>query len=137
MELIISKLKIPVEKDGIDEYLKAASQKLNCNIENLSFLRILSKSLDMADREQFYYEISIAVSLPDSFETGKLDSTNLAGTCFDATRLSECAVSAALLDNPKAALTKLRLYASPRQARRTPKDCYAIIKIGKKQLPIQ
>jgi uncharacterized FAD-dependent dehydrogenase len=117
LELTISKLKIPVEKDGIDEYLKAASQKLNCRIENISLLRILSKSLDMADREQFYYEISIAVSLPDSFEPGKLDSTNLSGTCFDATRLSECAVSAALLDNPKAALT-----------RRTPKDCFAIIK---------
>ncbi len=36
---------------------------------------------------------------------------------FDAERLSECAVSAALSDNPKAALT-----------RRTPKDCCAIIK---------
>jgi hypothetical protein len=46
-----------------------------------------------------------------------VDLTGFAGTYFDAKRLSECAVSAALLDNSKAALT-----------RRTPKDCYAIIK---------
>ena len=37
---------------------------------------------------------------------------------YDAERLSECAVSAALSDNPKAALT-----------RRTPKDCRAIVKL--------
>jgi len=43
--------------------------------------------------------------------------TGFAGTYFDAKRLLECAVSAALLDNSKAALT-----------RRTPKDCYAISK---------
>ena len=117
LELIISKLRIPVEKDGIDEYLKAASQKLKCGVEGMKFSRMLGKSPDTGDKDQFYYEISMAVTVPDSFEAGKLDSTNLSGTCFDATRLSERTVSAALLDNPKATLT-----------RRTPKDCFAIIK---------
>lgn len=68
MKLIISKLRIPIEKDGIAEYLKAASQKIRCSEEDIGFSRILSKSLDMTDKEQFYYEIAIAVSVPDSFD---------------------------------------------------------------------
>lgn len=123
MELIIGKLRIPVEKDGIEEYLTAASQKLGCRAEAIEFSRILSKSLDISDKEQFYYEIAIAVSVPDSFEKKE----NFPKTCFDAMRLSECAVSAALLDNPKAAS---RVPAAPgfKHLRRTPKDCSAIIK---------
>ena len=68
MYLIVSKLRIPVEKDGVDEYVKAASQKLNISEDNIQFTKILSKSLDMSSKEQFYYEISIVVSTPDSFD---------------------------------------------------------------------
>ena len=68
MDLIISNLRIPVEKDGMDEYVKAASQKLSISEDNIQFTKILSKSLDVSSKEQFYYEISIVVSTPDSFD---------------------------------------------------------------------
>jgi uncharacterized FAD-dependent dehydrogenase len=68
LDLIISNVRIPVEKDGVDEYVKAASQKLNISEDNIQFNKILSKSLDMSSKEQFYYEISIVVSTPDSFD---------------------------------------------------------------------
>ncbi|MEI6422947.1 MAG: dehydrogenase, partial [Lentisphaerota bacterium] len=68
MELIINKLRIPVEKDGIDEYLRTSSERLKTAVENIKFSRILSKSLDMGDKTQFFYEISIVVNVHDSFE---------------------------------------------------------------------
>jgi uncharacterized FAD-dependent dehydrogenase len=64
-------LRIPVEKDGIDEYLKAASEKLNISEDNIKFVKMLSKSLDARGKNQFYYEISIVVSTPDSFDNGE------------------------------------------------------------------
>ncbi|MFA6290908.1 MAG: hypothetical protein WC637_03955 [Victivallales bacterium] len=66
--MIISKLRIPVEKDGVDEYLRAASEKLDCGADRIKFSRMLSKSLDTGDKDQFYYEISITVTLSDSFD---------------------------------------------------------------------
>ena len=68
MDLIINNLRIPVEKDGVVEYVKAASQKLKMSEDNIKFTKILSKSLDVSSKEQFYYEISIVVSTPDSFD---------------------------------------------------------------------
>ncbi|MFZ3066156.1 MAG: dehydrogenase [Nitrospirota bacterium] len=68
MDLIINNLRIPVEKDGMDEYVKAASQKLSISEDNIQFTKILSKSLDVSSKEQFYYEISIVVSTPDGFD---------------------------------------------------------------------
>lgn len=66
MDLIITKLRIPVEKDGINEYLKAASKKLNVAEKDLKFIKMLGKSLDVSDKEQLYFEISIAVKAPKS-----------------------------------------------------------------------
>ena len=68
MDLIINNLRIPVEKDGMDEYVKAASQRLNIDNKNIKFVKILSKSLDARSKKQFYYEISIVVSIADSFD---------------------------------------------------------------------
>ncbi|HZX35524.1 MAG TPA: dehydrogenase [Thermodesulfobacteriota bacterium] len=65
MDLIVDNLRIPVEKDGIDEYVKAASQKMKIREESVRLVKILSKSLDMSDKEQFYYEVSIVISVPD------------------------------------------------------------------------
>ncbi len=67
LDLIISNLLIPVEKDGMDEYLKAVAQRLNINEQDLKFLKILSKSLDASCEEQFYYELSIVVSTANTF----------------------------------------------------------------------
>ncbi len=68
MDLIISNLRIPVEKDGREEYVKAASQKLSISEENIQFTKILNKSLDASNKDQFYYIISIVVIAPDSFD---------------------------------------------------------------------
>jgi len=82
LDLIISNLRIPVEKDGIDEYIRAAAQKLNISENSLQFTKILSKSLDARSKKQFYYEISLVVSTVDNFDnkenfplyTGKIET---------------------------------------------------------------
>jgi len=61
-------LQIPIEKDGIDEYVKAASQKLKIGRGKISIAKMLSKSLDVSNKEQFYYKISLVVSIDDRFE---------------------------------------------------------------------
>lgn len=68
MDLIISDLQIPIEKDGLDEYLKAASQSLKIDEGNISIAKILAKSLDAGNKEQFYYRISLVVRIDNSFE---------------------------------------------------------------------
>ncbi|MDO8282666.1 MAG: dehydrogenase [Thermodesulfovibrionia bacterium] len=71
MDLILNKLRIPVEKDGIDEYIKAASEKLGLSESSINLTKILSKSLDASSKEAFYYELSIVVNLPESFDNKK------------------------------------------------------------------
>jgi uncharacterized protein len=68
LDLIISSLRIPVEKDGKNEYIKAASQSLKVSEKDLEFVKILSKSLDARSKKHFYYEISIVVSIADNFD---------------------------------------------------------------------
>ena len=67
MNLIISNLRIPVEKDSPAEYLKAAAEKLKIPEGGLELIRILSKSLDARGKKQFYYEMSIALCVPPDF----------------------------------------------------------------------
>ncbi len=61
-------MRIPVEKDGLDEYLKAASQRLNNSESDVKFVKILRKPLDTSCKDQFYYEVSIVVTTPDLFD---------------------------------------------------------------------
>lgn len=74
MNLILNNLQIPVEQDKpdendrMDQYVKAASQKLGINNKNLNIVKILSKELDLSNKEQFFYKISIVVRAPDSFD---------------------------------------------------------------------
>ncbi len=71
MNLIINNLRVPVEKDDINEYIKAASDKLVISRGHIKFIKILSKSLDARDKRQFYYEISIAAGVPAGFNNKK------------------------------------------------------------------
>jgi len=68
LHLIISNLQIPIEKDGIDAYVKAASQKLGTGEGDISIAKILSKALDLKDKDQFYYKVSLVVKTDDVFE---------------------------------------------------------------------
>ena len=67
MRNLIITLRIPIEKDGMDEYINAASQKMSTD-EELSILKILSKSLDLRNQEQFFYSLSVVVSIGDSYK---------------------------------------------------------------------
>jgi hypothetical protein len=51
----------------MDEYRKAASQKLNVSETALHIVKVLSKSLDAGDQGQFFYDISLVVHTSDSF----------------------------------------------------------------------
>lgn len=68
MELIIRNLQIPIERDGMDEYVKAASEKLKAEKKDIVISKILSKALDISNKDQFYYIISLIVVISDSFE---------------------------------------------------------------------
>jgi uncharacterized FAD-dependent dehydrogenase len=63
LDLIVNSLRIPVEKDGIDEYLKAASIKTGIDQKNIRLIKILSKALDTSSRGQFYFTLTIALSI--------------------------------------------------------------------------
>lgn len=67
MDLIISNLQIPIENDGVTAYLTAAAQKMQTAPQEISIVKILSKSLDSADKAQFHYNISLAVRTGSSY----------------------------------------------------------------------
>ena len=67
MNLLLTNVRIPVEKDGMDEYRKAAAGKLDVDETAIQIVKVLSKSLDAGDQQQFYYDISLVVHTSDSF----------------------------------------------------------------------
>ncbi len=68
MDLILSNIRIPIEKDGMGEYLQSASKELEVDVNTIAVSKILSKSLDIQNAEQFYVKISIVVSVPEHYE---------------------------------------------------------------------
>ncbi|TAN40043.1 MAG: dehydrogenase [Nitrospirae bacterium] len=67
MDLILENLLIPVEKDGPDAYLNAASERLSLAEGSIAVTKILAKSLDMSDPQQFFYLVSLVVRTADGF----------------------------------------------------------------------
>jgi len=68
LKLVINNLKIPIEQDRPQVYLAAAAKKMGIgSIDALSIITLLSKSPDFRDQDQFYYKISMVVSIDDSF----------------------------------------------------------------------
>ncbi|MCX5782560.1 MAG: dehydrogenase [Elusimicrobia bacterium] len=67
MNLILTGLRIPVEKDQPSHYLQIAAKNLQTNPGTLKLVKILAKSLDIKDQEQFYYDISIVVKTADTY----------------------------------------------------------------------
>lgn len=61
-------MRIPVEEDGREAYIKAASGKLNVSKTAVSIIKILNKSLDMGDKEQFFFDLTLVVNTSDSFD---------------------------------------------------------------------
>ncbi len=67
MNLLLNNVRIPIEEDGNDAYRKAAAQKINVGETAIQLVKILNKTLDARDPEQFYYELSLVVQTSDSF----------------------------------------------------------------------
>ena len=68
MDLIISNLRIPIEKDGMDEYATVASQILRRARGDIAIVKILSKSLDVRNQEQILYHVSLVVRVDELYE---------------------------------------------------------------------
>lgn len=66
-ELIVSGLLVPVEKDGAEEYLKAAALRLKLPGSEIRAVRILSKALVSGDPLQFYYALSLVIRVPAGY----------------------------------------------------------------------
>lgn len=49
------------------EYVRGAAQKIGVAEDTLSVVKILSKALDLRKQEQFFYKMSLVVSIDDSF----------------------------------------------------------------------
>ena len=71
MDLIISHLTIPIEKDGTDETIAAVSQKLGIGKERVSIQKMLSKTLDIRDKDQFVYNISLVARIASPFKNSQ------------------------------------------------------------------
>ena len=68
MDILLSNIQIPIEEDGIQTYLKTASRILNINENDLIFKKILAKSLNTSNTEQFYFEVSVVVGIHGHFD---------------------------------------------------------------------
>lgn len=68
MNLIITNLRIPIENDGVEEYIKAASKKMKIGKDNISITKILSKDLNIKDKNQFFYSMSLVVRVDDTLQ---------------------------------------------------------------------
>ena len=62
MKFIVKNLRIPIETDGTDTYLAASASKMRVSVASLRIIKILSKNLDLRDKSQFFYKISLLVS---------------------------------------------------------------------------
>lgn len=67
MKLIINNLIIAIEDDSTAQYLLAASEKVSVPTSELSIVKILSKALDIRNQDQFFYKISLVVTVPFSY----------------------------------------------------------------------
>jgi hypothetical protein len=68
LQLIVSNLRIPLEIDGEQAYLAAAAERLEVETERIVIAKILSKALDSRDQGQFFYLVTLAVTVDDRFE---------------------------------------------------------------------
>jgi len=55
----------------MDEYLQAASKELKVDTGSIAIIKILSKSLDINNTEQFYFRISVVVRTAEDFESAR------------------------------------------------------------------
>ncbi len=67
LDLLVNTIKIPIEKDGMDEYVRAVAQTTGIPPEKFSIIKILGKALDLRRQEQFYYRLSLVINTDECF----------------------------------------------------------------------
>ena len=67
MDLILRNVTVPIERDGMEAYELAACQLLGSGTGPVAIKKILNKSMDMSDREQFCYRLTVVVGVDDGF----------------------------------------------------------------------
>lgn len=65
--LAVSGLRVPVEKGSEAAWLAAAAEALGLNVKDITLVKVLGKALNIADPGQFYYELSLAVTVPPGY----------------------------------------------------------------------
>lgn len=71
MELILNNLKVAIEEDSRDTYQQLLAKKLSLPISDFKLIRIIKKSLDARDKNQFYYNLNLLASVPDNYANKK------------------------------------------------------------------
>lgn len=67
MNYILTDLRIPVESYSPDAWRQAAAERMGLGDKDIELIKILFKALDASCPEQFYYVLSIAVSVPPGY----------------------------------------------------------------------
>ena len=67
MDLILSDLLIPIEQDGMPAYATAATQVLELTSSEITITKILSKSLEARNPEQFYHKLTLVARTPADY----------------------------------------------------------------------
>lgn len=68
MNLVINNLLIPIESDGLAAYIRAAATKMATGEGEIASVKILSKALDLSSKEQFFYKVSLVITIADSYD---------------------------------------------------------------------
>ncbi|NQU17268.1 MAG: dehydrogenase [Candidatus Saganbacteria bacterium] len=71
MDLILNNITIPLEEDDPSAYRKIVVKKLNLADPHIQNIKVLKKSLDARNKKQFYYNISLIVTVPDKYKNKK------------------------------------------------------------------
>jgi len=67
LKLVVNNIRLPIEEDSPVARLAAVSRKLKCAVADLSITKILSRNVELRDKEQFYYLFSLVVTVPDDY----------------------------------------------------------------------
>ncbi|MFH1541808.1 MAG: FAD-dependent protein [bacterium] len=71
MQLILHNIKINLEDDDPAVYRNLALKKLGADNLDLQEVKVLKKSLDARDKNQFYYNLSLLVTVPKTYRNKK------------------------------------------------------------------
>ncbi len=69
--LTVTEVRVAVEKGNESCWRKAAADRLGLVETDIRIVKMLRKALDMADPQQFYYELTLAVAVPRGYPNSR------------------------------------------------------------------